>query len=86
MNEFQKFHDFFFSPLGKDWCIYYYILLVISFIGFIMALVTSIMSLFGAKKFTALGFAKNTFLPIFSSFIMYFLSRLAYSICVGALH
>lgn len=85
MNELKKFHDLFFSPLGKEWCLYYYILLVLAFIGLVITVVSAIMSLFDAKKFTAAGFLKNTFGPILTSLIIYFLSRLTYSICAGAL-
>jgi hypothetical protein len=86
MNELKRFNDLFFSPLGKEWCLYYYILLVLAFIGLVVTLVSAIVSLVGAKKFTATGFFKNTFGPILTSTIVYFLSRLTYSICVGALH
>ena len=86
MNELKKFHDLFFSPLGKEWCLYYYVLLVIAFLGFLITLVSAFISVFGAKKFTATGFLKNSFGPVLTSLIVYFLSRLTYSICVGALH
>jgi hypothetical protein len=86
MNELKRFHDLFFSPLGKEWCLYYYILLVFAFIGLVITLVSGLMSLFGAKKLTTAGFIKNTFGPILTSLLIYFLSRLTYSICTGALH
>jgi uncharacterized membrane protein YuzA (DUF378 family) len=56
-----------------------------AFLGFLMALITSVTSLIGAKKFTLMGFFKNTILPVLTSFVVYLLSRLAYSICDGAL-
>jgi hypothetical protein len=86
MNELKRFHDLFFSPLGKEWCLYYYILLVIAFLGFVMTVFAALSSVFSAKKFTAAGFVKNTLAPILTSLIVYFLSRLTYSICAGALH
>jgi hypothetical protein len=86
MSELKRFHDLFFSPLGKEWCLYSYILLVIAFLGLVITVVSSLLSVFGAKKFTVTGFVKNTFGPILTSLIVYFLSRLTYSICVGALH
>ena len=81
----NKFLDTFFSPLGREWCLYYYILMIIAFLGFLMSAVTAVSSLLGAKKFTITGFFKNTFLPVLTSFVVYLLSRLAYSICDGAL-
>ena len=86
MNELKRFNDLFFSPLGKEWCLYYYILLVIAFIGLAITVVTAVLSVLNAKKFTVSGFFKNTFGPILTSTIVYFLSRLTYSICAGALH
>lgn len=78
--------DFLFSPLGKEWCLYYFILLVITFVVFLISLVTSIGSLFTAKRLTFVGFFKNTFVPILTNFVLYLIARLSYSICVGALH
>ena len=83
MNNLQ---DVLFSPLGKEWCLYYFILLVITFLALLMSIVTSIGSLFMAKKFTFVGLFKNTIMPIVTNLIVYLLARLAYSICAGALH
>ena len=81
----NKFMEMFFTPLGREWCLYYYILMVIAFLGFLMTCVTGVVSLVGSKKFTVSGFFKNSFLPVLTSFVVYLLSRLAYSICEGAL-
>jgi hypothetical protein len=82
----KNIQDLLFAPLGKEWCVWYFILLVIAFIGFVMTTITSIASIFTAKKFTLVGLFKNSLMPILASFIYYFLARLGYSICVGALH
>lgn len=81
----NKFLDTFFGPLGREWCLYYYILMIIAFLGFLMTVATSVSSLFATKNFTLTGFFKNSFLPMLTSFVVYLLSRLAYSICEGAL-
>ena len=82
MQDLQKL---FFSPLGKEWCLYYYVLLVIAFISLMITFFTAIMSIFSAKKLTFVGFFKNSLAPTLTSFVVYLLARLGYSICVGAL-
>jgi hypothetical protein len=82
----RNLFDMFFSPLGKEWCLYYLFFLVIAFITMIIAVITAVMSVFTAKKFTLLGFFKNSVVPVLQSIVAYFIMRLGYSICVGALH
>ena len=81
----MTFHDTFFSPLGKDWCTYYYILLIITFVTLGLSIFLGVSSLFTAKKFNLAGLFKNTLMPIFTNLLLYFLARLSYSICEGAL-
>ena len=81
-----NFVDTFLSPLGKEWCMYYFLLLIFAFVGLLITIITSLMSLFTAKKFTFLGFWNKSLFPVMVSLVAYFLSRLVYSICVGALN
>jgi hypothetical protein len=86
MNDMKNFHDMFFGPLGKEWCLYYYILLVFAFIGLVMTIFSAVVSLVNAKKLTMSGFLKNSIVPVITSTILYFLARMIYSICINALH
>ena len=81
----MTFYDTFFSPLGKDWCTYYYILLVITFVTLVLSVIMGITSLLTMKKFNYIGLFKNTVMPILTNLLLYFLARLSYSICEGAL-
>ena len=81
----MTFHDTFFSPLGKEWCTYYYILLIITFVTLGMSIVMGVTSLLSTKKFNYTGLFKNTVMPILTNLLLYFLARLSYSICEGAL-
>lgn len=74
-----------FSPLGKEWCLYYYFLLIFAFLTFLITCVTSVMSLTNATKFTFSGLWSNTIAPVLYTFVLYFIARLGYSICIGAL-
>ena len=81
----QKLEELLFSPLSKKWCSFYYFIMLFSYIGFVFVVISSIYSLFLIKKFKFNQFLLLTVLPILNSFFMYLISRLGYSICVGAL-
>lgn len=74
----------FFSPLGKEWCLYYFFILVFVFIVSLLAVIASVIEVINLKKktFTSVLF---TLLPILTYAILYFQSRLIYSMCVGSL-
>lgn len=74
----------FFSPLGKEWCLYYFFVLVFVFIVSILAVFASLLEVINLKKKT-FSSVLMTLLPIVTYAILYFQSRLIYSICVGAL-
>jgi hypothetical protein len=44
--------DRFFSPLGKEWCMYYFAILVFVFIFFILSIISEVIGLLNLKKFT----------------------------------
>lgn len=73
-----------FSPLGKEWCLYYFFILVFVFIVSLIAAITSLIEVFNLKKKT-FSSVIITLLPILTYVILYFQSRLIYSICVGSL-
>ena len=81
----QKLEELLFSPLSKKWCSFYYFLMLFSYVGFVIVFFTSIYSLFLIKKFKFSQFLLLTVFPILNSFVMYLISRLGYSICLGAL-
>ena len=72
----------FFTPLGKEYCVYFYALSVISFIMFFLMVIGGVASLImhGSKA----GY--GPYLMIIHSItvgIMYFKSRLLYSMCIN---
>jgi hypothetical protein len=76
--------DRFFSPLGKEWCIYYFAILVFVFIFFVLSIISAVIGLFNLKK---IGFNEIYLLcvPIVMNLILYLQSRIIYSICVSSL-
>ena len=77
-------NDRFFSPLGKEWCMYYYVILVFVFIFFILSIISAVIGLFNIKK---LGFNEVYLLcvPVIMNLVLYLQSRIIYSICVSSL-
>jgi hypothetical protein len=73
-----------FSPLGKEWCLYYFFILVFVFIVSLIAVFSSLMEVINLKKKTFSSIIV-TLLPIVTYAILYFQSRLIYSICLGSL-
>ena len=76
----DQFNNSFLAPYSKEYCMYFYILMIITFVFFVIALWQSLYSLFQGK--IGLGLAAT--LPI-TPFLLYFTNRLMYSMCVGSL-
>lgn len=73
--------DSIFGILDVDFCVYYYALMVIGFIG----LVTSLMTLVGEALFSKKSDLKYNMFNLAYSGFFYFVSRLLYSMCVSSL-
>lgn len=69
-----------FSPYGRKYCNYFYVLMIISLIYLLLVVVSTIYLLFKNKIKPYDGFLALT-LP----FLMYFTNRLSYSMCMGSL-
>jgi hypothetical protein len=73
-----------FGPLGKEWCLYYFFVLVFVFITYLFVILGCFINVFNLKKIT-FSSVFMALLPILTYAILYFQSRLIYSICVGSL-
>lgn len=69
-----------FSPYGRQYCNYFYVLMVVSLLYLLLVIVTTIYLLFKNKINLYDGFLGMT-MP----FLMYFTNRLSYSMCMGSL-
>jgi len=76
----NKINDTFFSPLGKEYCAYFYIVTVIIFIMLLMAFFTSVVIIIKSKKKTNYTLLMTN---IFTLALVYFQNRLLYSMCVN---
>ena len=67
----------FFSPLGKEYCTFFYALTVVAFLFLLTGVVTAVFAVVKGKL--------NIFaaaMALVGPFILYFNNRLLYSICV----
>ena len=74
----QQVLDALFSPLDKKYCLYFFYVTVLAFIAFAIVVVGVLQKLMGKGK-------KNLtlLLALVGPFLLYFQSRLLYSMCVN---
>lgn len=72
--------EYLFGPLSKNWCLYFYILSILSFISFIFAFIYSLFYIFkkNADKRISLGL----FIYSFAFFVMYVERRILHGMCI----
>ncbi len=76
--------NYFFGPLSKEYCLYYYFLAVISGIIFTLTALSFVVVIVKSNKIKA-GMWLSMFNTLLSIFIGYFVSRLLYTMCVKSL-
>ena len=76
----NQINDTFFSPLGKEYCAYFYLMSVIILIMLFMAVITSMITIIKSKKKTNYTLLISN---IFTLALVYFQNRLLYSMCVN---
>ena len=76
--------DSVFSPLGKEYCIIYYVLMVLVFIQMVMVIINAAIMLTTEKKVSSKDYI-HAGSAIINVAAMYIISRLQYSICEKAL-
>ena len=69
-----------FGPLDGQWCLYFYVLAVISFVFLVMSVGNLVMCLFSKKKMNM-----TSVLATVQLLIAYFINRLLYSMCASSL-
>lgn len=68
-----------FSPLPKDYCLYFYYLSVIGFLLFSVSVITGVA--FGIMKRKGFGHYMTVFAASIAYFLLYFVNRLLYTMC-----
>jgi hypothetical protein len=75
----NKLMDNLFGPFPKEYCLYFYFLEIFAFIALIITIITVVTSYKSFKNKAIL------FVLLLQPLILYFESRLLYSMCVGSL-
>lgn len=75
----ESFNDFF-SPLGKEYCTYFYVLSVLGFVIFWVLLISGLYMGISQKKGSSFYF--KIIMMSLSYAIIYFQNRLLHSMCV----
>ena len=70
----------FFSPYSRDYCFYFYALMVATFVLFVLSLFQSLYLMFKGKIGPGIAV-----INLFTPFLLYFTNRLMYSMCVNSL-
>lgn len=75
--------DSLFGPLGKNYCIYFYILSVFGLIAALLLLVSSLM--IGITKRKDPSFYLQSFMIVLVYAVLYFQNRLLFNMCANSL-
>ena len=75
----------YFGPLGKEWCLYFYVLSIIFFITFFLILIGIIITAVTKPKKMDMMFIGNSAVLLFNSILAYFVNRLLNTMCMNSI-
>jgi len=76
----------FFGPLDKSGCIYFFIISVIFFVGFVFLLFSEAYYIIKNAGKIDIKIISNGTIILFNMFIAYFVNRMLYTMCTTTLH
>ncbi len=77
--------DAYFGPLGKEYCVYFYVLSIIFGVTFVLSAISiGSFIVMHSKKVDSM-FIANSFLILFNTFLAYLSNRLLNTMCVKTL-
>ena len=83
MNNFMQNY---FGPLGKEGCMYFYILSIFFLVAFIIALIGIFITLITEKKSRDSMFLANSVAILFNTLLAYFINRLLNTMCINSIN
>lgn len=84
MDKLQEIQDALFSPLSKKHCLYFYVIMVLVFVMLVVNVVSLLAALVTMKgKKNYLRMLRLSVMSIIPGLVLYYQSRLMYSICVN---
>jgi hypothetical protein len=75
--------DYLFGPLGKEYCIWFYFLSIVSFVSLLIFIIPAF--IYGITKKKDLGYFFSIVIGSLNIFIAYFVNRLLHSMCSGTM-
>jgi hypothetical protein len=78
----DSFMDSYFGPLGKEYCIYFYILSIIFGVTFVLSAISIGSFMVMHSKKVDMMFIVNAFMVLFNTFLAYLSNRLLNTMCV----
>jgi hypothetical protein len=78
----SSFVDYYFGPLSKDYCMYFFLLSVIGFVSLVLFLISTVMIGLSKRKGSEF-YLHSFFIALGIGLYSYFQNRLLYSMCVG---
>ena len=76
--------DTLFGPLGKDYCLYFYVLSAMSFSLFLLYMLYIIILVIKTPSKMNVPFLMHSLLVIMYSLLVYFVNRLLYTMCINS--
>jgi hypothetical protein len=76
----MDFMNALFSPLSKEYCVWFYWVSIFYYVVFLMVLLSAIV--YGIKRNKDFGYYLQSFMMSLVMFFNYFIARLFYSMCV----
>ena len=81
----DNFMNAYFGPLGKEYCVYFYILSIIFGITFVISAISIGSFMVMNRKKVDTMFVVNAFFVLFNTFLAYLSNRLLNAMCVKTL-
>lgn len=84
MDKLQEIQDALFSPLSKKHCLYFYVIMVLVFVMLVVnvvSLLAAVVTMKGKKNYMRM--LRLSLMSIIPGLVLYYQSRLMYSICVN---
>ena len=81
----DSFMDTYFGPLGREYCLYFYIMSMFFFLMIILGVIGIIGAMVSKKKKDPL-FIGNSVMLLFNAVLAYFVNRLLNTMCRNSTH
>ena len=81
----MDFKELFLSPLGKEYCYLYYMLMIYSLFQLSVVIIYSVVNIFNTKKSDIVKTLFTTLFGISASALQYLFIRVMYSVCTKSL-